>query len=131
MLKQWVIEPAQIPWSSPIVLVKKKDGKWQFCIDYSRLNEVTTKDVYPLPRIDDTLSKLEGAALFSVVDLQNGYCQVPVPEAGKPKTAFVTPDPVPVQGNTVWVMLISDYITTAKGYGIGRIVVDRLPGLHG
>ncbi|KZS10201.1 Uncharacterized protein APZ42_025383 [Daphnia magna] len=92
MLKQEVIEPAQCPWSSPIVLVKKKDGKWRFCIDYRRLNEVTMKDVNPLPRIDDALPKLEEAALFSVVYLQSGYWQVPVAEADKPKTAFVTPD---------------------------------------
>ncbi|KZS07276.1 Uncharacterized protein APZ42_029040 [Daphnia magna] len=92
MLEQGVIQPAQSPFSSPSVLVKKKDGEWQFCIDYRWLNEMTTKDVYPLPRIDDALSKLGGAALFSVVDLQSGYWQLPVTEADKPKTAFVTQD---------------------------------------
>ncbi|KZS10502.1 Uncharacterized protein APZ42_024997 [Daphnia magna] len=79
-------------WSSSIVLVKKRVGKWRFCIDYRRLNEVKTKYVYPLLRIDDALSKLEGAALLSVVDLQSGYWQVLVVEADKLKTACVTPD---------------------------------------
>ena len=92
MLNQGVIEPAQSPWSSPVVLVKKKDGGWRFCVDYRRLNDVTTKDVYPLPRIDDALAKLEGATVFSIMDLQSGYWQVPVALEDRPKTAFATPD---------------------------------------
>ncbi|KAI9557178.1 pol polyprotein [Daphnia sinensis] len=118
MLKQGVIEQAQSPWSSPVVLVRKMDGKWRFCIDYRRLNEVTTKDVYPLPRIDDALSKLEGAALFSVVDLQSGYWQ----------TAFVRVWPLPVPSDAVWVMLSSEHFPTTYGHGVGRIKVDRLFG---
>ncbi|KAG8173371.1 hypothetical protein JTE90_015532 [Oedothorax gibbosus] len=55
MLKKEVVQPSENPWSSPVVLVKKKDGSWRFCVDYRRLNKLTKKEVYPLPRIDDTL----------------------------------------------------------------------------
>ncbi|KAG8172636.1 hypothetical protein JTE90_015577 [Oedothorax gibbosus] len=61
MLERDVIRPSEGPWSSPVVLVRKKDGSWRFCVDYRRLNKVTKKDVYPLPRIDDTLDCLRGA----------------------------------------------------------------------
>jgi hypothetical protein len=86
-----VIKPAHGPWSSPIVLVKKKDGSSRFCIDFRRLNSVTRKDAHPLPRIDDTLDALAGAQWFSTIDLASGYWQVEMENRDREKTAFVTP----------------------------------------
>ena len=90
-----VIETSTSPWSSPVVLVKKKDGSMRFCVDYRKLNDVTKKDSYPLPRIDDTLDTLSGAKVFSTLDLQSGYWQVEVQDEDKEKTAFSV-------GNGLW-----------------------------
>ena len=68
MLKQDVIEPSRSPWSSPVVLVRKKDGFTGFCVDYRRLNAVTCKDAHPLPRLDDCLDALSGSRVFSTLD---------------------------------------------------------------
>ena len=88
MSKQGVIEPSASPWSSPVVFVKKKDGSLQFCIDYRKLNDVTVKDSYPLPRIDDSVEALAGASWFSTLDLKSGYWQVELDDQAKEKTAF-------------------------------------------
>lgn len=90
MLKTGVITPSKSPWASGIVLVKKSDNSWRFCVDYRKLNEVTIKDSYPLPRIDDSLDTLRGSSWFSVLDLQSGYWQVEVDPQDREKTAFVT-----------------------------------------
>eukprot|EP00731_Ephydatia_muelleri_P003372 Em0001g3372a len=69
MLHQGVIRESNSPWSSPVVMVKKKDGSWRFSIDFRKLNERTEKDAYPLPRIDETLVALAGSRFFSTLDL--------------------------------------------------------------
>ncbi|KAI9549855.1 pol polyprotein [Daphnia sinensis] len=87
-----IIERSQSPFAAPVVLVRKSDGTWRFCIDYRRLNAITVKDVYPLPRIEDALSRLEGSKYFSLMDLQSGYWQVQMKPEDREKTAFITAD---------------------------------------
>ncbi|KAG0929312.1 hypothetical protein G6F29_012095 [Rhizopus arrhizus] len=89
MLQQGIIRPSRSPWSSPVVLVPKPDGTVRFCVDYRRLNGVTTKDVYPLTRVDDALHSLGNAKYFSTMDLTSSYCQIELDEESKPKSAFV------------------------------------------
>jgi hypothetical protein len=90
MLDSGIISPSYSPWAAPVVLVKKKNGEWRLCVDYRKLNEVTKKDTYPIPRIDDTIDNLRGCKYFSTMDLQNGYHQIAMDAADKEKTAFVT-----------------------------------------
>ncbi|ROT62945.1 hypothetical protein C7M84_019191 [Penaeus vannamei] len=88
MEAQGVVERSDSPWSSPVVLVTKKDGTKRFCVDYRSLNNVTAKDSYPLPRMDDTLDAMAGARWFSTLDLKSGYHQVEMAREDKAKTAF-------------------------------------------
>ena len=90
MLTGGQIEPSDSPWSSPVVLVTKKDGGTRFCVDYRRLNDVTVKDACPLPWIDDTLDMLAGKQWFSTLDLASGYYQVSLSQEARVKTAFAT-----------------------------------------
>lgn len=90
LLEQGVVKPSCSPYSSPIVVVKKKDGSIRLCVDYRQLNAKTRKDAYPLPRIEESLDALTGARLFSTLDLASGYNQVPVAEKDQAKTAFCT-----------------------------------------
>ena len=90
MLTSGQIEASDSPWSSPVVLVTKKDGGTRFCVDYRQLNDATIKDAYPLPRIDDTLDMLAGKQWFSTLDLASGYWQVSLSQEARVKTAFVT-----------------------------------------
>lgn len=90
MLDAGVIIPSNSPWASPIVLVNKSDGSTRFCVDYRLLNEVTRKDAYPLPRIDECFDTLAGAKWFCTMDMASGFWQVEVAPYHRPKTAFTT-----------------------------------------
>jgi hypothetical protein len=84
------IKPSSSPWGAPVLFVKKKDGRMRLCVDYQALNEVTVKNKYPLPRINDLFDQLKGSKYFSKIDLRSGYYQLRIHSEDMPKTAFVT-----------------------------------------
>ena len=91
MMEDGVIEESRSGWGTPVVLIKKKDGSLRFCVDYRKLNALTSPDAYPMPRVDEILDQLGGAKYLTKLDLARGYWQVPVDENAKKLTAFITP----------------------------------------
>jgi hypothetical protein len=89
LLEKGLICPSSSPWGAPVIFVLKKDGTQRLCVDYHALNEVTVKNKYPLPRIDDLFDQLCGACVFSKIDLRLGYHQLKIRECNIPKTVFV------------------------------------------
>ena len=90
LLENGIIKESCSPWSSPVVLFRKKNNTWRFCVDYRGLNAVTIKDSHPLPRVDDTLEALAGGTWFSTLDFSEGYWQVEMAPEDREKTAFST-----------------------------------------
>uniref|UniRef100_A0A3B3I428 Gypsy retrotransposon integrase-like protein 1 n=1 Tax=Oryzias latipes TaxID=8090 RepID=A0A3B3I428_ORYLA len=91
LLAAGIIKESRSPYASPIVLARKKSGQLRMCVDYRTLNRRTIPDQYTVPRIDDALDCLSGSKWFSVLDLRNGYYQIPMAENDKEKTAFICP----------------------------------------
>ena len=78
MLNNHIAQPSMSPFASPVLLIPKKDGSIRFCVDYRKLNAITVRDVYPLPRIDDSLTVLNSGKIFTSLDLSSGYWQIPM-----------------------------------------------------
>ena len=89
MLRLGVIVPAVTDWSSPVTLAPKRDGTYRFCIDYRKLNDITRKDSFPVPRLDEALSIMRGCNRFSVQDAQSCFWQIPMHRDSQEKTTFV------------------------------------------
>jgi hypothetical protein len=90
MLKSKVIEPTTSEWASPVVLVPKPDGSMRFCINYRRLNALTMRDSYPLPRMEECIDSLGDAKIFSTLNCNSGYWKIPVHPDDRAKTTFTS-----------------------------------------
>lgn len=91
MLENGVCRPSKSPWSSKVILARKKDGSMRFIVDYRGLNDVTKKDAYPMPQIPDIIDRMDGSRFFSVTDGASAFWSVPLEESSKEKTAFSVP----------------------------------------
>ena len=105
LLQKGWIRPSSSPWGAPVLLVPKKDGTWRVWVDFRNLNAVTVRDSSPLPRIDDLLHKVGQARVFSKMDLQSGFHQVPMDEESIETTAFSLPETVEGSAHFEWIVM--------------------------
>ena len=118
-----LIEECHGAWSSPVVPVRKRDGSWRLCVDYRKVNDLTKKDAYPLPRIDDSLDALGGSQIFSTLDLVSGYWQVELDEEAKETSAFVT-------RSGLWAWKVMAFGLTSAPATFERLMEKTMRGLH-
>jgi len=123
LIKQGSVRPSTSPWSSPIQLVRKKDGSVRPCVDYRRLNAVTKKDAYPLPKIQECIDSVAGATTFSTLDVTSAYHQIPVKKEDIPKTAFTT------SKRGLWEFTTMPFGMSNSGATFERVIELALRGL--
>ena len=123
MLQKGIIRESVSPWSSPVVLVKKKDGSFRFCVDLRKVNAVTRKDSFPMPLVSDTLDALSGTKYFSTLDLKSGYWQIEMRPESREKTAFVT-------HNGLYEFNVMPFGLTNSGASFQRLMGHILRGLE-
>jgi len=90
MLTAGLIVPSTSPFASPVLLIQKKDGSWRFCVDYRKLNDLTIKNKFPMPLIEEIIEELAGSSYFTKLDMQSGNHQVRMKKEDEYKTAFKT-----------------------------------------
>ena len=123
MLEKGIIQESVSPWSSPVVLVKKKDRSYRFCVDFRKVNKVTKVDSFPMPLVADALDSLAGASVFSVLDLKSGFWQIQMQEDSKQKTAFAT-------HNGLYEFLTMPFGLVNSGASFQRLMGHILRGLE-
>ena len=101
--RRYYIKPSKSEFTSPIVLVKKKNGSSRLCVDYRKINKVIVRDHFPLPLIQDQFDKLQNSKIFSTIDLRNGFFHVPVHQDSQKYTSIVIPEGrIQIFKNAVW-----------------------------
>ena len=123
MLQKGIIRESVSPWSSPVVLVKKKDGSFRCCVDLRKVDALTRKDSFPMPLVSDTLDALSGTKYFSTLDLKSGYWQIEMHPESREKTAFVT-------HNGLYEFNVMPFGLTNSGASFQRLVGHILRGLE-
>ena len=122
MLQKGIVQESVSPWSSPVVLVKKKNGEMRFCIDFRMVNKITKTDNFPMPLVADTLDALSGTQFFTTLDLKSGYWQIQLHPSAREKTAFVT-------HNGLYEFLVMPFGLTNSGASFQRLMGHILRGL--
>ena len=129
LLDQGFIRPSISPWGAPVLFVRKKDGSLRLCIDYRMLNQVTVRNRYPLPRIDDLFDQLGGASVFSKIDLRLGYHQLRIRDGDVQKSLSDEIWSLRFSGHALWLDERPSSVHGSHEQGvqtISRLVCDRV-----